>query len=417
MFTRRCIVFVALLSVVGCSLDSQTVPGLTGPSELGLSLAVSASPDILNQDGASQSQVTVTARDANGAPARNVSMRVDILLGGSPSDFGTIGTRTVSTNSDGRATVTYTAPPGPPATATFDTTVQVAFTPIGTNFANSVGRTVDIRLMRPGSIAVPSTDLRPAFTFSPGTPKIGDSVVFDASTSTVNAGRTITAYQWSFGDGSTGSGKLTNHTFTEPGTFAVKLTITDDLGRTASASQTMSLGSNLPTANFVVSPTDAMVGESVVFNAKSSTAGLGRRIVTYEWDFGDRNTDFGETTYHQFAAARTYTVVLTVRDDLGQSASTSTTVTVSDIQASFTVSPSDPVAGTSVSFNASGSKVAAGVTIASYGWDFGDGGTSASGPSASHPYAAAGSYAVTLTIQDSNGRTASASKTVTVKAP
>ena len=52
-------------------------------------------------------------------------------------------------------------------------------------------------------------------------------------------------------------------------------------------------------------------------------------------------------------------------------------------------------------FNGSASNDTDG-TIASFGWDFGDGAV-ASGPTASRTYAAAGTYTVTLTVTDNEG--------------
>ncbi|MBG0737867.1 PKD domain-containing protein [Paeniglutamicibacter antarcticus] len=67
----------------------------------------------------------------------------------------------------------------------------------------------------------------------------------------------------------------------------------------------------------------------------------------------------------------------------------------------------------SASYNASGSTGAGGV--AEYSWTFGDG-SSGTGVSPSHTYAAAGTYSVTLTVTDSHGATASKTGSVTVAA-
>ena len=55
-------------------------------------------------------------------------------------------------------------------------------------------------------------------------------------------------------------------------------------------------------------------------------------------------------------------------------------------------------------------------TVASYAWNFGDG-TTGTGATASHTYAAAGSYTVTLTVTDDRGATNAVSRSVTVRAP
>ena len=62
---------------------------------------------------------------------------------------------------------------------------------------------------------------------------------FDGSGSTDSDG-TIVAYSWTFGDGTTGSGASVSHAYTQPGTYNVTLTVTDDDSASDSASGTAS---------------------------------------------------------------------------------------------------------------------------------------------------------------------------------
>ncbi|MGG7465877.1 PKD domain-containing protein [Plantibacter sp. YIM 135347] len=68
----------------------------------------------------------------------------------------------------------------------------------------------------------------------------------------------------------------------------------------------------------------------------------------------------------------------------------------------------------SVAFDATGSSDSDGV-VSSYAWDFGDG-TTGTGATPTHPYAASGDYTVTLTVTDDDGATATVQHPVTVLA-
>jgi KaiC/GvpD/RAD55 family RecA-like ATPase/PKD repeat protein len=82
--------------------------------------------------------------------------------------------------------------------------------------------------------------------------------------------------------------------------------------------------------------------------------------------------------------------------------------------ASFTHSPSTPLPGETVLFNASDSSDPDG-TIVSYSWDFGDGNiTAVFNPTLNHIYQSSGSYQATLTVFDDNGYSNSFSKILTV---
>ena len=104
------------------------------------------------------------------------------------------------------------------------------------------------------------------------------------------------------------------------------LRVTTDAGLSATTSRAVTVSTTLPasSANFTFSPTDPLVGDTVFFNASSSTVTGG----SYSWDFGDGSTGSGVTPTHAYGAARTYTVNLTVTNSNGQTATASKTVTV-----------------------------------------------------------------------------------------
>jgi PKD repeat protein len=323
---------VALVAVSACTMKKQEAPGLSGPSEFGTAITVTVTPDVITQDGASQSIVTATARGPNGEAIPNVPLRAEIRVNNTPTDFGALSARNLVTGSDGRATVVYTAPAGPSGLSVDEfTVVEIGITPVGNNFGNSVTRFASLRLVPRGTIVVPS-NLQPAFTFSPTSPDERQSVLFDASLSTAPANNPIVSYTWDFDDGTTASGRTVGHGFNAADTYIVTLTVSDALGRAAQVSQSLTVKpSAAPSANFVFSPSEPTAGSLVTFNGLTSTAAAGRRIVGYSWDFGDpndRTPGSGPQTQHRYAVAGGYNVTLTVTDDLGRTSSLAQTVDV-----------------------------------------------------------------------------------------
>lgn len=419
---RASTLLLAVAMAAGCSVKQTTAPPLSGPSELALSVTVQAAPDTLTQDGASQAQVIVTARDANAQPVANVTFSLEITVSGVVVDFGTLSTKSVTTDSTGRATAIYTAPaPAPGPSVDTGTVVLIQATPVGTNYASSVARSVSIRLVPPGTI-VPPSNLATGFTYAPATPTEHDPVVFtafppcSASVTTNCTSGQVATYGWTFGDGGTASGQTATHRFAM-GTYAVTLTITDSYGRTASATQAVTVAAGqAPVATFTVSPSDPIVGQAIFVNGSASTAAIDRTIVSYRWDFGDGGTATGVSASHTYTVPGTYAIVLTVTDDAGRSGSSSLTVTVSETGtnspvASFSFSPTNATHPATIYFNGTGSTSPSG--IAAYTWDFGDG-NAGNGPIVSHTYVNAGAYVVRLTVTDSAGRTATATQTVTI---
>ncbi len=307
-------------AAVSCGIEKQSAPPLSGPSELGLSLSLAATPDRVARDGVAQSVVTVRAFDETGRPKAGQWL----LIGATPGSTGLSATE-LATGADGIATFTVTAPPFEAVAP--NNQIVISVTPRGDNASNVVTRTIPIGLIGTPNSAAPTA----LFTFTPDDPNVQQVVVFDASTSTdegVVCGSACT-YDWNFGDGSSGNGLVATHTFAGAGTFAVTLTVTDSTGASGTSVQGVDVGAPAaPEAAFVISPTSPGATDNVVFNAATSTVGEGATIVSYAWNFGDGATGTGASTNHAFAAAGTYNVVLTITDNLGRTDSAALSVTV-----------------------------------------------------------------------------------------
>jgi PKD repeat protein len=259
-----------------------------------------------------------------------------------------------------------------------------------------------------------------AFNVTTGAPVAGSAVGFDGSGSSETGG-SIVSYSWDFGDGTGATGASATHSYAQAGTYSVVLTVTDQDGRTAQVSQSVTVAPQ-PSAAFSVTTPSPTAGSPVAFDGSGSSES-GGSLVSYSWNFGDGSrAGSGSALTHTYPSAGVYTVVLTVTDANGRTASASHTVTVATRatppatgglpSASITVTTAHPIAGGAVAFSGSGSSDR-GSTLVAYNWSFGDG-SSATGVSSSHSYAHPGRYAVTLTVRDATGASATATQRVTI---
>jgi len=147
-----------------------------------------------------------------------------------------------------------------------------------------------------------------------------------------------------------------------------------------------------PIASFTADPNPAIVPATVTFDGSGSSDPDGT-IVSYAWDFGDSTGGSGAVTSHAYLTFGTFNVTLTVADNESFTATAYRDVVVhAPPVASFRTTPNSPVAGASVTFNASASRDPDG-NIVTYAWNFGDS-KFGSGAITSHPYASAGTYNV-----------------------
>ncbi len=222
----------------------------------------------------------------------------------------------------------------------------------------------------------------------------------------------ISSYAWDFGDGSTGTGKTSSRTYTAPGTYTVKLTVTDNRGGTATTTrQVTAVAANvLPTAAF----TDSVTDLAATFDAGGSADSDGT-ISGYAWEFGDGSTGTGRTSSRTYTAPGTYTVKLTVTDNRGGTATTTRQVTAVAANVLPTAAFTDSVTDLAATFDAGGSADSDG-TISGYAWEFGDGSTG-TGKTSNRTYTAPGTYTVKLTVTDNRGGTATTTRQVTATSP
>lgn len=88
------------------------------------------------------------------------------------------------------------------------------------------------------------------------------------------------------------AGPTTSHTYTEPGTYRVRLTVTDNEMATGDTTVDIVVAAaNIPpVARFLASPVSGRVPLSVSFDASESNDPDGV-IDNYHWDFGDGSVE------------------------------------------------------------------------------------------------------------------------------
>ena len=248
----------------------------------------------------------------------------------------------------------------------------------------------------------------------------------------------VVSYGWDFGDGSTATGATAGHTYGTAGTYGVMLTVTEDGDATDIDIQSLTVSAAAPglhIADLDGSLADgnknfwwASVTLTVHDQEHNPVAGAS---VSGAWSGGASGsgsclTGAGGACSILSPKISTAQPSITFavdgvthpslpyepaanHDPDGDSDGTSVLVSQAGNLpplASFTYSCTD----LTCDFDGSGSTDPDG-SVVSYAWDLGDG-TSATGPSPSHTYAAAGTYPVILTVTDNEGATGDDSQAV-----
>ncbi len=180
--------------------------------------------------------------------------------------------------------------------------------------------------------------------------------------------------------------------------------------------------SSVPSGN-ATSPTVRIVATKTAADtyafSSTATASSNATIVSYTWNFGDGSIANGATATHKYAAAGTYSVLVSVLDSRNASATATVSVTTVGSVPSGDPTTALPTASIFVTQTApdnfdfgSTATGSGGAAIVAYAWDFGDG-NFGSGPVTSHRFALSGTYPVVLIVTDTKGAVGRASRTVT----
>jgi len=235
LLARFSILALCAAGFAGCAIDSVERPGLTGPSDLAQDVQVTATPDSLVLDGVSSSAIVVTVRGVNGEPIPNAQFRLSIDPN---SSLGVITPTTVFTDSNGRAAAQFIPAKASPALAGAPAKrISIIATPVRSNYQTTTPfdlPSADVLLLYPAVPPATAGAPVPSVLYAPTTPKVGNVISFDATTSQAASGSSLVTYVWDFGDGRANDehGPDASYAYAAAGTYYMTLAITDDSGRT-----------------------------------------------------------------------------------------------------------------------------------------------------------------------------------------
>ena len=223
------------------------------------------------------------------------------------------------------------------------------------------------------------------------------SYIFTNTSTAATAPFKANSFTWDFGDGSprvlTGQTPPIAHTYSGPGTYIVKLILSD----TSFCNSPDSLLKTIRLSPIVKAQFKTPARGCVPYNAVFENTSAGG--LNFFWDFGDGSTSTADNPTHLYPAVGSYTVKLIAFDSTSCNKldSTTFTITVVDIpKANFTFSPVPPQENTFTKFTNQS------IGATNYVWHFGDGDSSTE-VNPQHLFNTTGTYNVCLTAINDAG--------------
>ncbi|MBZ0207590.1 MAG: PKD domain-containing protein [Flavobacteriales bacterium] len=216
---------------------------------------------------------------------------------------------------------------------------------------------------------------------------------------------------WDLGDGSTAASSTVMHTYTQPGSYNVRLTVTTAQGCMAdSLFEDLITVHPTPVASFTADTTIGCVGTAVTFTNTSTPAGN----YACTWSFGDGALGSGSTVQHAYNNPGTYNVMLQVTNAFGCMDDVLMSQLIQILptpQPAFSINPVSGCVPLHVRFD----NLTPGQDQQTALWDLGNG-QSDTQLSTSTNYTTPGTYSVSLTMTNTLGCSATLTAADTIHA-
>lgn len=273
--------------------------------------------------------------------------------------------------------------------AVVSTASQITYNPPIGNFEvilkayNAQGCSKELKKTIPITI-LPVAAFTPAIPQDCVEPSLSGCAPFTVNFQNKSTTGSVFTSSWSLGEGVTSTLKDPTRTFTNVGTFPIRLAIRDSRGCVDTVKASVRVASSSPSISFTADKTEVCSNESVLFTSVSTNADL------LCWDFGDGSTATGANPSHKYVKPGKYKVkVLAKNAGCTSTFELPTEITVKHPLVDFEIlkSCTNPYL---VQFTDE-SELADEIL-----WDLGDGTITAS-RNFSHQYATTGSFNVKLT--------------------
>ncbi len=223
-----------------------------------------------------------------------------------------------------------------------------------------------------------------------------------------------TTWSWDFGNGQLSSIQNPVVSFSQPGTYTVRLIVRNSFGVDEELKIDYITVFPSPNASFKADITTSCIPATIQFTDLSTVPAGSGGIVSWFWDFGNGNTSTLQNPSNIYTSAGYYTVSLLITSGAGCKSFYSIgryIRIISGVDVNFGFSqPGTCQAPFLINFQDQSS----GPGTLSYQWNFGNGSPVSTLQNPSTTYPAAGSYAVTLNVQSSLGCVGTLTKNIAI---